>query len=376
MQYESNTPDQAKIKSSAQEKIKELEEELKNTKYNKRTQHHIGLVKAKLAKLKEKQESRVRGQKKGEGYSVRKSGDATVTILGFPSVGKSTMLNALTHAKSATGDYDFTTLDVIPGLLEYNHARIQILDVPGIIKGAADGSGRGKEVLQIIRNSDLVLILVDVFHPEHYDILLREVYDSGVRINQKKPYVRIKKTPRGGIRIGKTVKLDMEDETIRGILKEFRISNADVLVRDKINEDQLIDVIGGNNVYIPSLTVVSKIDLADNAAIEKIKKINPDILISAEKNIGIEALKQKIFERLNFIRIYLKQIGKKPDLDEPMILKKESTIRDLCAKIHQDFVNKFRFARLWGKSAKFDGQMIRKLEHQLQDEDIVQLHVI
>src|SRR3989338_7279529 len=136
MQYESNTPDQAKIKSSAQEKIKELEEELKNTKYNKRTQHHIGLVKAKLAKLKEKQESRVRVQKKGEGYSVRKSGDATVTILGFPSVGKSTMLNALTHAKSATGDYDFTILDVIPGLLEYNHARIQILDVPGIIKGA------------------------------------------------------------------------------------------------------------------------------------------------------------------------------------------------------------------------------------------------
>jgi len=362
-------------RSSPLEKVKEFEEELQNTKYNKRTQRHIGLVKAKIAKLKAKQEARVRGKKKGEGYSVRKSGDATVALLGFPSVGKSTLLNALTNAQSAVGAYDFTTLKVVPGLLEYNHAKIQILDVPGVIKGAADGSGRGKEVLQIIRNADLVLILVDVFHPEQYDVLLKEVWDSGVRINQKKPYIRIKKMPRGGIRIGKTVKLELQDETIEGILKEFRIANADVLIRDEINEDQLIDVIEGNKVYIPSLAIVTKIDIADDNSLGRIKQIKPDVFISAEKKIGIDILKQKLFEKLDFIRIYLKQAGKKADLDEPMIVKRGYTLRDLCSRLHQDFINKFKFARIWGKSAKFEGQIIRNLEHKLEDEDVVQLHI-
>src|SRR3989344_3756215 len=103
---------------STGERIKQLEEELKNTKYNKSTQHHIGLVKAKLARLKEKLE---KGSSKGasKGFNVRRSGDATVILVGYPSVGKSTLLNKLTNANSQIGDYDFTTLDVIPGIMEY-----------------------------------------------------------------------------------------------------------------------------------------------------------------------------------------------------------------------------------------------------------------
>ena len=73
--------------------IKELEDELKKTKYNKATQGHIGIVKAKIAQLREKQE--LRGQKKTGrseyGYTVRKSGDGTVLLLGFPSSGKYTL---------------------------------------------------------------------------------------------------------------------------------------------------------------------------------------------------------------------------------------------------------------------------------------------
>ena len=106
------------------EQIKQFQDELKKTKYNKKTQHHIGLVKAKIAKLREKQEKRSKGGKKGEGYAVSRSGDATVLLLGFPSVGKSTLLNALTNADSEIGAYAFTTLKVIPGTLDYNHSKI------------------------------------------------------------------------------------------------------------------------------------------------------------------------------------------------------------------------------------------------------------
>ena len=129
---------------TASEKIKEIEELISKTKYNKSTQRAVGLYKAQLAKLKEKQASRGKG-KKGEGYAVRKTGDGTVVLLGFPSVGKSTLLNAITNSESRVGAYAFTTLTVIPGTLEYKYAKIQVLDVPGVVHGAAAGTGRTYE---------------------------------------------------------------------------------------------------------------------------------------------------------------------------------------------------------------------------------------
>src|SRR4030042_1050736 len=187
--------------------IKKLEYEISTTKYNKRTQHAIGLLKAKLARLREQQENRKKSVKKGEGYSVRRSGDATVILVGFPSVGKSTLLNAMTNADSKIAAYEFTTLDVIPGMLEYGHAKIQILDVPGIVKGASDGTGRGKEVLSVMRNADMALILKEVSYPGHLSVLLNEIKRTNIRLNQHKPYVKIKKTTKNGIRIGKTMKI-------------------------------------------------------------------------------------------------------------------------------------------------------------------------
>lgn len=368
---------QSSVKKSIDDQIKELENELSTTKYNKRTQHHIGLVKAKIANLRDKAEQRSKSVSKHTGYSVRKTGDGTVALLGFPSVGKSTLLNGLTNAESAVGAYAFTTLTVVPGLLEYNHAKIQILDVPGILRGAAAGTGRGKEVLQVLRSSDMIVILLDVFHPEHYEVLLKEIYDTGIRINQKKPDVRIKRTSRGGVRIGKTVKLDVKDETIVAILKEFKISNADVLIRSKITEDQVIDVIRQNCVYLPSINVVNKADMVEDSEVKKVvKKVNADIAISAHKRENLEALKKLIFDRLELMRIYCKDIGKKADLEEPLIIFKDATIEDMCNKLHRDFVKRFRFARIWGESAKFDGQMLRKIKHVLKDEDIVELHLI
>lgn len=365
-----------KIDASVPDQIKQLEDELTSTKYNKRTQKHIGLVKAKLAKLKQKQELRRSQGKKGEGFSVRKSGDATVVLLGFPSVGKSSLLNKLTNANSPVAAYAFTTLDVIPGLLEYRHAKIQILDVPGVVRGAASGTGRGKEVLQVVRSADLVLILLDVFYPEHYEVLLHEVYDTGIRLDKTKPDVRIKKTPYGGIRIGKTVSLTMSDDTIKSIMMEFKLNNADILVRERIDEDGLIDVIEGGKIYLPKLVVVNKVDLADEQQIALVKeRITPDLFVSAEEGLNIQELKEKIYEKLRLMPIYLKETGKKADLEVPMIIREGSMLRNVCERLHRDFVTKFKFARLWGTSVKFDGQAIRKLEHVVKHGDIIELHL-
>jgi len=358
-----------------EEQIKQLEDEIRNTQYNKATQHHIGLTKAKISVLKDKQLARSKGGKK-EGYDVRKTGDGTVIIIGFPSVGKSTLLNNLTDASSPVGHYAFTTLKVYPGIMHYKHAKIQILDVPGVIEGAASGKGRGKEVLSTVRSADMVLILVDVNQPEQYDVLKKEIYEMGIRLDQEKPDVKIKKTPRGGIIIGKTVKLDMADETIKSILKEIRINNAEVLIRSKIDEDQLIDIVESNKIYIPSLVVLNKIDTVSKSGLKYVKKKKKiDIAISAEKKEHLSELKELIFKKLNLMRIYLKEPGKEADMEVPLIIFKESTIRNVCRKLHKDFEMKFRFSRIWGKSVRYNGMKIVKLDHILKDEDILELHI-
>jgi ribosome-interacting GTPase 1 len=196
-------------------------------------------------------------------------------------------------------------------------------------------------------------------------------------INQNIPDVKIIKTTKGGINTGTTVKLKKIDKkNIEGILKEFRINNANVVVREDITADQLIDVIEGNKVYMPAAVVLNKIDMADESQIKKAKnRIKPDICVSAEKNTGIEELKELIYRKLRIIRIYLKEFNKKADMEEPLIMWEGATLRDLCLKLHKDFVDKFKFARMWGKSAKYDGQHLVKLDHVLQDKDIVELRM-
>ena len=358
-------------------KVNELEEELSTTKYNKNTQHHIGLVKAKLAKIKEDYQKKAASKGKGEGFSVKRTGDATAIMVGFPSVGKSTLLNAITNANSPVGAYAFTTLTCIPGLLDYNHSKIQVLDVPGIVEGAATGRGRGREVLACAQSADLVIILIDIFNPEHIEVVKREIYETGLRTNQKSPQVKITKKPRGGIDIGTTVKLTkISHETIKAMLKEFRLENSSIVIREDINDDQLIDAIEGNKRYVPAIIVLNKIDMVDKEELERIKSIvKPDICVSAEDKVNTEELKEMIFNKLEFIRVYCKEAGKKADMGVPLIMRKSNTLRDVCIKLHKDFVSKFRFARIWGKSAKFDGMVVRKLEHVLQDEDIAEIHM-
>jgi len=363
--------------ASVEDIIKELEDEIKNTKYNKATSHHIGRLKAKLAKLKDEAVTRAMASAGGgEGYSVKKSGDGTVVLVGFPSVGKSTLLNRLTGAASETANYAFTTLTVVPGAMEHKGANIQILDIPGLIAGAAMGKGRGKEVIAVVRGADLILLLGDVFNEKHIDVLINELYDAGIRINKQKPDITIKKSSNGGIRFNTVGYSGLDLEEIRAILAENKIVNADVLVRGKVDQDDFIDAMFGNRMYIPAFFAINKVDLVDEETRQDIVKDvtkrfgRPPIMLSAYSGFNIEKLKDEIYDQLGFIRIYMKPVGGKADMEEPLIIRKPATVEDVCNKLHRDFVRKFRYAKVWGPSVKHDAQRV-SLPHELKDGDIL-----
>ncbi len=360
---------------SIQKQIKEIEDEIFNTQKNKATEHHIGKLKAKIAKLKALEEKRKSAGGSGKGFSVKKSGDATVGLIGFPSIGKSTLLNQLTEADSEVGHYEFTTLDVIPGMLKYKGANIQILDLPGLISGASKGKGRGREILSSVRNVDLILFIIDAKHLHHLDLMTAELHHAGIRLNQRPPDVIITSTKQGGITIQSTVKLThISQKTIRSIAAEY-VTNADIIIRDNITEDQLIDVFVQNRTYLPAVVILNKIDLLRKDKIkEQIKKIEKQgwvvDAISAKKGEGLTELKNLIFSQLQLIRIYMKPQGKKPDYSEPMILTKGDTVETVCKTIHRDFKKRFRYAQVWGTSGKYPGQKVG-LDHILHDKDVL-----
>ncbi|MGB2120629.1 MAG: TGS domain-containing protein, partial [Candidatus Poseidoniaceae archaeon] len=98
----------------------------------------------------------------------------------------------------------------------------------------------------------------------------------------------------------------------------------------------------------------------------------PIMRISAFKGTGLDELKDFIYDNLGFMRIFLKPQGQEADLEEPLIVKDDSTVENVCNNLHRDFVRKFRFARVKGPSAKFDWQRVG-LDHQLKDGDLLSI---
>ena len=354
---------------TTEDRIKEIEEQLKKTQYNKATEHHIGLLKAKISRLQMEMESHKKGG--GQGFSVPKTGDATVSLVGYPNVGKSSLLNALTGTESEVGNFAFTTLKVIPGILEYEGTKIQILDLPGIIENASAGSGRGREVLSVVRNSDLVLIVTD-YEAKGIEGIMSELYKVGIVLNRRKKNISVKRTNSGGIRIHAPKHIEVTAKTITSILKEFKITNADVYIREKVSADDVIDSMRPSSVFVPSLLVVNKTDMpySRERMLERIPQGLGFLEVSARSGKGIDELKNRIYERLNLIRIYMREKSGATDMERPLVMTHGSTVREAVRSISREMMDSFRYAMLSGPKRKFREIRVG-LDYTLEDGDIL-----
>jgi small GTP-binding protein len=189
------------------QKISEIEADMARTQKNKATEHHMGILKAKVAKLKREllEAAAPKAGPAGEGFDVSKFGDARVGFIGFPSVGKSTLLTKLTGTLSEIAAYEFTTLTCIPGVMYYAGSKIQVLDLPGIIEGAKDGKGRGRQVIAVGKTCNVILIILDATKSlAHKRVIENELEGFGIRLNKEPPDIHIKRKIKGGITVTRT----------------------------------------------------------------------------------------------------------------------------------------------------------------------------
>lgn len=376
------------MSEKVEERIKELEDRLANTIPNKHTQKSINFIRAQLARCREDL-IRIASSKKGggRGFGIKKSGDAQIAFIGFPSVGKSSLLNLLTegHTHSKVASYDFTTVTAIPGMMKIENTNIQLIDLPGIILGAAAGKGKGKEVLAVARSAELMLVIL-CFRPDgtisfsDLTTIRKELFNAGIRVNAKPPQIVIKKRTSGGVHFSFRGHQIMDKDEVKSLMIELGFCNAGVYYAEPdITPDQLIDHVIGNRVYTKEIVVINKSDLMKTPINDQeiANTLGHDrwILISAKNQENIQALRLKIFQELNLIKVYLKPPKQEADMNEPIVMHKGDTIKTLCARLHKDFVNNYRYALIWGKSVKHPGQKFTSLDQILEDGDIISIYL-
>lgn len=302
---------------TVEEKIAALEEMLAVIPKHKGTEKMQADLKKRLSKFKEE------GQKKAktgraDPYFIEKQGAAQVAMLGFPNTGKSALLTAMTRARPKVADYPFTTTLPLAGMMPYQDILIQLVDTPPITEELVPAGLSGT-----LRNADALLVLIDAGSDDCLEQL----------------------------------------QTCLNCLKEKKIIWQEAPGSRGITPDRL-------------LVLAAKADAQNSDEnIQIMRELGPggiDIYpVSAVTGLGLEALRERIFEVLKVIRVYTKVPGKEPDLKTPFILRRGSTVLELAEAIHRDLPRLMKNARIWG-SARYEGQSVVR-DYVLHDRDIVEI---
>lgn len=265
----------------------------------------------------------------------------------------------------------------MPGVLEYNGSEIQILDLPGIIQGASEGKGRGRQVVATAKTADLILMVLDATKPEEQrEILERELEAVGIRLNKQKPNIHFNPKKTGGLKFNATSPPKyLTERLVADILRDYKIHSAEVLVRDEnCTVEDFIDVLNSaHRSYIPCLYCYNKIDAVSLEETDRLARMPHSIVISVSLALGLDDLLDRIWLDLSLLRIYTKPKGSPPDFSDPMVVRQaKNSIENICDSIHREFKNKFKYALVWGASAKHSPQKCG-LQHKIAEGDVVSI---
>lgn len=385
-----NLPQEAKNKwyevtltKNPQEKIKLMQEFLSLVPKHKGTEKLCRQVKTQISELRDEIEKK-KQMKKGTApsYFIEKAGAAQIVILGATNVGRSSLLKAVTNAEPEIASYPFTTLHPIPGMLQFKDLQFQLIESPPLIKGASNGRGNGFQILSLVRNSDGVILMVDLSDDpiEQFSMIAEELEKSRIMAVPPPGEVEIQKRGLGSeiqfIWEGKLVNCTQED--VITLLKEYKIRSALIRIKGDVTLEIIEDAVFGNAVYRPTLVIANKLDVEGSSRwVEPLKEITKPLEVvplSVKRFENLpEVIGGRLFSLLQIKRIYTKEPGMAHS-KIPIVVKGELTVGGLAKMIHSDFYSRFKYARIWGTSAKFPGEKVG-LDRQLVDGDVVELHV-
>lgn len=387
-----NLPAEAKQKwqeaSSARnpkEKIEKLREFLSLVPKHKGTENLRAQVKRKIAVLRREiaEKKRKKAGKGGPKFFVEKEGDAQIVILGPTNVGRSSLLSLLTNAKVEISEYPYTTKEPTPGMFQYQDLQFQIVEAPALMEGSTDGGPWGLQTLAAARNSDGLLLMVDLSQDavEQFSMISRELEKARILTREPKARVKIERKPVGvGLRIvvlGRLVNCTSKD--VEQLFRGYRMRDATIKIQGEVSIDDIEDAIFESTAYRAAIVIANKTDFPDTTRrIEQLKSFVGEKLkivpVSCKTLTGLEKLGSEIFKMLDIIRVYTKEPNKRFPSERPFTIRKGSTILDLARRIHSDFYEQFSYARIWSKRLRFSPQKVGS-SFVLEDGDTVEIHM-
>lgn len=306
-----------------EEKISCLEEMLAIVPKHKGTDHLRADLRRRLSKLKAAAETRTKTGRQASAYHIDREGAGQVVLVGVANVGKSGLVAAMTNADPEVAEYPFTTWVPTPGMMPIEDIQVQLIDTPPLNPDYIE-----PEHMNLIRRADLVLLVVDL---------------QGYPMQELEDTVSLLEAQR-------IMPLHRRDEYVG----EVRMT------------------------FVPMQVLVTKCDDEDlDGEFEVLSELLDEewtlIPVSPKTGHHVDEFKRRVFDALDIVRVYSKPPGEEPDLSAPFVIHKGATVQELAGKVHKDFLEQLKSARVWG-SATHDGQMVGR-DHVLQDGDIVELRL-
>ncbi len=243
-----------------------------------------------------------------DSIAVRREGAAQIALVGPPNVGKSSILQALSEIQIKTGDYPFTTLRPVPALTRIGGVLVQLVEIPGLIEGASEDRGGGRALLGVLRSVDAI------------------VYCA---------------------------RADADPDELRPVRDEVDLAGIDK----------------------PAFLAATRADEAPPGALQRLGAAFPDlelVPVSVIDEASLEAFRDAAWRLTGLIRVRLRTGGAAEPDPEPLALEPGSTVADVAAWVHHDLASSFSGARIWGPSARFDGQRVGR-GHAVEDGDVVEI---
>lgn len=306
-----------------EEKIAALEEMLAIIPKHKGTDRLQADIKRRLSKHKEESQKKKGAQVQKSIFHIDKEGAAQVAIVGPPNTGKSSLVDKLTKASPEIADFPHTTHKPTPGMAQYENIQFQLVDTPPITGEYVDPA-----MADMIRHADIIVILLDVSADllGQYEETLATLEDFRIFPEGTQPPDEMKKTV--------------------FFKKMLVVANKTDTEKQEEDFDTFVDLVG---------------------------PIMPALGISVHRGRNLDRFLRILYDLAGVIRVYSKNPGKEPDLEEPFVVPKDTTLEELAAKIHKDIAKKMKYARIWGTSVH-DGQMVQR-DYVLHDGDIVEIHI-